>query len=145
MKKEKPQRAQVTGREKYETLTAAGSNLPSSPKSHPLVRGISMTPSTTTWATCTPLGPNSRARLWASARRANLALAKEAQEALPFTDAVAPVKIRDAGCGDDGPVARRRGSRSWEKWKAPFLFFCFSFFLSFLGFVFLLLGLFKRK
>lgn len=78
--------------------TAPGSNFPSSCSlAQSFVRGISITPSIITWETWTPFGPNSRASDWASARRANLPVAKAAKFADPFTLAVAPVKIRVGG------------------------------------------------
>src|ERR1700680_985111 len=48
-----------------------------------LARSPSITPSTTTWATWMPLGPNSRARLCAVMRRAAFAAAKEEKLARP--------------------------------------------------------------
>lgn len=79
-------------------LTASGLSFASScPRSHDLVRGISMTPSMTACDTWTPCGPNSRARDCARARSANLAEAKEAKFADPLRLAVAPVKIRVGG------------------------------------------------
>lgn len=81
-------------------LTASGSNFPPSTPpftSHPFVRGMSITPSTITWATCTPFGPNSRARLWPSARAANLPAAKVLKVDEPRIEAVAPVMSREGG------------------------------------------------
>ena len=51
----------------------------------------SIMPSTTTWATWMPLGPSSRASVWASCRRAALAPAKAEKPAPPRIEAVAPV------------------------------------------------------
>ena len=48
-------------------------------------------PSMMKWATWIPLGPSSRAALWARPRSANLPMAKAAEWAKPFTLAVAPV------------------------------------------------------
>ena len=77
----------------------------------------------TACATCTPRGPNSRARLCARARRANFPVAKEAQFAEPLSAAVAEVNIRVGGWGDweeeegegEGTEARRRGRMAREK------------------------------
>lgn len=84
-----------------------------------LVLGISITPSMMACATCTPLGPNSRARLCPVARRANLPLANEALVARAEIDAVVPVMIRDGGCGDDSTESRRSGSTACAKRKNP--------------------------
>ena len=65
----------------------------------PLLLGMSMTPSTTAWATWTPRGPNSRASDCASARRANIPAANPPNCADPRTDAVAPVAISVGGWG----------------------------------------------
>lgn len=59
--------------------------------------------------TCTPCGPNSRARDCARARSANLAEAKSAQLVEPLMLAVAPVKIRVGGRGDMSLALRRSG------------------------------------
>lgn len=92
-----PIRREFTG-ERGRKHTAPGSNFPSSCSlAQSFVRGISITPSIITWETWTPFGPNSRASDWASARRANLPVAKAAKFAEPFTLAVAPVKIRVGG------------------------------------------------
>ena len=92
-------RRRKKGRKKKRELTAAGSNLASScSKVHALVLGISITPSIITCETWTPLGPNSRARLCANARRANFPDAKAENDAEPFRLAVAPVKMRVGGC-----------------------------------------------
>ena len=99
----------------YASAIASGEILPSSPKSHSLVRGMSITPSMTACATCTPCGPNSLARDWAIARRANFVVAKAAKRAEPLTDAVAPVNIRDGGCGEVLVDDWRRGRMAWEK------------------------------
>lgn len=74
-----------------------------------------LSPSTMTWATWTPCGPNSLARDCESARVANLAGANAANWAEPFREAVAPVKMRVP------PllclvIARRD---SWANMKAP--------------------------
>ena len=57
------------------------------------VCGSSIKPSTTTCATCTPLGPTSRASAWAKPRSANLAEANAEKLAPPLTLAVAPVNM----------------------------------------------------
>ncbi len=82
-----------------------------------------MTPSITACATWTPLGPNSRARDWARARKANLPVAKEEHRAEPLREAVAPVKMRVGGWvrGEVEGGLRRRGRVDWEKRKAPLL------------------------
>lgn len=73
-------------------LTASGLSFASScSKTYPFVRGISITPSTMTCATCTPLGPNSLAKDCERALRPNFALAKAPKRAEPRTLAVAPV------------------------------------------------------
>ncbi|KAL9619963.1 MAG: hypothetical protein Q9160_005432 [Pyrenula sp. 1 TL-2023] len=64
---------------------------------NPTGGGSILTPSTITWLTCTPLGPNSRASDWASAFKANFPDAKDEKFADPLTDAVAPVKISVGG------------------------------------------------
>ena len=64
---------------------------------HSFVRGMSMTPSMTACATCTPRGANSFAMDVDSARSANLAEAKELINAFALTEAVAPVKINVGG------------------------------------------------
>ena len=74
-----------------------------------------MPPSIMACATWTPLGPNSRARLWPNARAANLPAAKEPQRAEPLMDAVAPVISREGGCGELETEERSRGSAFWEK------------------------------
>lgn len=102
-------------------LTASGSIFPPSPKSHSFVLGISMTPSITACAICTPFGPNSLARLCAIALRANFIVAKAAKFAEPFTEAVAPVKMRLGGWGEVLVEARRRGRVAWAKLKEPLL------------------------
>jgi len=70
-----------------------------------------MTPSITACATWTPLGPNSRARDWARARKANLPVAKEEQRAEPLREAVAPVKMRVGGwVGGAGGLGEEEGA-----------------------------------
>ena len=92
---------------------------------HSFACGVSIGPSITACETCTPCGPNSRARLCAIARVAHLPDAKVAKFAEPRTDAVAPVKTSVGGCapGDaaSGTAARSRGRAAWEKRKAPCL------------------------
>lgn len=81
-------------------LTASGFSLESSgPGSRPLSRpqGVSMPPSIMASATWTPLGANSRASDWVSARWANLPAAKEPKRAEPRMEAVAPVTISVGG------------------------------------------------
>ena len=106
-------------------LTASGLIFASSPSSfHSFVLGISITPSIIACATCTPLGPNSLAKLCASALIANFPVAKLEHKALPFTEAVAPVKINVggySGAGEEEPEARRRGRAAREKKYAPVL------------------------
>ncbi len=46
---------------------------------------------------------------------ANLPVAKDAQFAEPLMEAVAPVNIREGGCGELGTEDRRRGRVAWEK------------------------------
>ena len=101
-------------------LTASGSIFPPGPKFQSFVLGISITPSMTACATCTPFGPISRARLCAIARRANFIVAKAAKLAEPFTEAVAPVKI-SVGGWDWSVELRSKGRAAWEKLKAPLL------------------------
>ena len=91
------------------------------PTSQSFVFGISITPSTITCETCTPWGPNSRARDWDRARTAHFPVAKEAHIALPLTEAVAPVKIRVGGCADLGTEDRSSGIASREKRYPPLL------------------------
>jgi hypothetical protein len=81
-----------------------------------------MIPSIIACATCTPLGPNSRAKLCPTARNANLPEANEAQFAPPLRDAVAPVRRREGGWGELATEARRRGIVIWAKLKIPFLY-----------------------
>lgn len=104
-------------------LTATGSILASScSKVQLFVRGISMTPSRMTCATCTPCGPNSRARDCANALSANLPEAKAENVAEPFRLAVAPVNIKVGGCFNVASLALRRSGRVlWAKRKPPFL------------------------
>ncbi len=67
-----------------------------------------------------PWGPNSLAKLWDSALKAHLPVAKDEKFTDPFTEAVAPVKMRVGGCsGEDWRCARRRGRTEEEKLKAP--------------------------
>lgn len=74
-----------------------------------------MPPSMTARATCTPLGPNSRARDWVMARWANLPAAKVLKKAEPRTEAVAPVTRREGGLGEESTAERRRGRAFWAK------------------------------
>lgn len=106
-----------------EVLTALALIFPSGPGiSHSFVFGISITPSIIACPTCTPLGPNSLARLCASALNANFPVAKLEQLALPFTEAVAPVKISVGECSGVGEREERRSGRTArEKRKAPVL------------------------
>lgn len=71
-----------------------------------------MPPSTITCATWTPLGPSSRAMLWASARSPNLGDAKHEKSALPRRLAVAPVKIMVPE-----PRGAMRLAAAWPRWK----------------------------
>lgn len=48
-------------------------------------------------------------------------VAKAAKRAEPFTEAVAPVKIKEGGYSDVLVEARRRGRIACEKLKAPLL------------------------
>lgn len=48
-------------------------------------------------------------------------VAKAANLAEPLTEAVAPVKIREGGFGEDSLAASSRGSVAWEKLKEPLL------------------------
>ena len=48
-------------------------------------------------------------------------VAKAANLADPLTEAVAPVKMRDGGFGEDSLAARSRGSVAWAKLKEPLL------------------------
>ena len=82
---------------------------------------MSMTASMMAWATCTPFGPNSRARDWLSARTANLPAAKVAKLAEPRTEAVAPVMIRDGGYFDSPTEASSNGSVACAKLNSPSL------------------------
>lgn len=104
---------------KRQVLTASASIFASScSNTYPLVRGISITPSIIACATCTPLGPNSFARLCVSALNAVLPVAKEEVKAAPRTEAVAPVKTRVGGClgaGEAATVERSSGSVAREK------------------------------
>lgn len=81
-----------------------------------------MMPSTMACATCTPLGENSRASDCDSARTLNFPAAKAALDGPPFSEAVAPVKIRL------GPVSAPDVicdvwffKTCWAKRKAPVL------------------------
>lgn len=105
----------------YASAMASGSIFASLANPYACVRGMSMTPSMTACATCTPWGPNSRARDCERARRACFMVAKAAKRAEPFTEAVAPVKIREGGCGDVLVAERRRGRVACEKRKDPLL------------------------
>jgi len=63
-------------------------------------RALRTPPSITKWATCMPFGPSSRAALCASPRRANLPMAKAADNGYPFTLALAPIsRIAPRLCG----------------------------------------------
>ena len=110
----------------YASAIASGSILPSGGESfnHSFVLGMSITPSMMAWATCTPLGANSLATLWAKARIAYFAVLKLDMRALDFTEAVAPVKMRVGGYLAEGSSAcwRSRGRVCCEKKKAPLLF-----------------------
>lgn len=103
-------------------LTASGLSFASGCSNfHLFVRGMSITPSTITWETCTPLGPNSLASDCASALRANLPVANAEKVAEPLMLAVAPVKINVGGYSS--PIAfNRRGKTACAKRKPPFLF-----------------------
>lgn len=106
--------------------TASGSILPSSTPPFTtlsLPQGVSIPPSMTASATCTPFGPNSRASDWARARWANFAAAKVLKRAEPRTEAVAPVTRRVGGWGDEETAERRRGIVFWAKMKKPLLFY----------------------
>lgn len=83
------------------------------------VLGISITPSIIACATCTPLGPNSLARLCPVALRANFPLANEDIVADPLKDAVAPVIINEGGWGEVSTDSSRSGSVAWAKRKKP--------------------------
>ena len=108
-------------REGLRILTAWGSSLASSCSSfQAFVRGISMIPSMITWETCTPFGPNSRARDCANARRANFPVAKAEKLADPFRLPVAPVKIKVGGWGSSF-ASRSRGRVPLAKRYPPFL------------------------
>jgi hypothetical protein len=72
-------------------------------------------------ATCTPLGPYSRARDWVRARWANLPAANVPKKAEPRTEAVAPVTRREGGLGEESTASTRRGSVFWAKMKRPLL------------------------
>ena len=104
---------------------ASGLNFESgrpSSTAHSLVFGVSMMPSTITWLTCTPCGPNSLASDCASARSANFGAANDDSRAPLRSDAVAPVKRRVGEClGFAAAAERRRGRVNWEKLKAPML------------------------
>lgn len=84
-------------------------------------RGMSMPPSMMACATWTPRGPNSLASDCVIALAANLPAAKLANFALPLMEAVAPVTIRDGGCGDESTDSRSKGSVLWAKRKRPWL------------------------
>jgi hypothetical protein len=74
-----------------------------------LVLGISITPSMIAWATWIPLGPNSLARDCPVALTANFPLANEDMVADPLKDAVAPVIIKEGGCGELSTDSKRSG------------------------------------
>lgn len=84
-------------------------------------RGMSMPPSMMACATWTPRGWNSLASDCVMALAANLPAAKLENFALPLIEAVAPVTIRDGGCGDESTDSRSKGSVFWAKWKRPWL------------------------
>jgi hypothetical protein len=50
---------------------------------------------------------------------ANLPAAKFAKFALPLMLAVAPVTIKDGGCGDESTDSSSKGRVFWAKWKRP--------------------------
>lgn len=104
-------------------LTASGLIFPSGCSTcQSLVRGISMIPSMILWATWTPCGPNSLAKLWLKARAAHFPAAKEPNCADPFMDAVAPVKISVGGWLSPEAVplyANSRGSTWWANRNVP--------------------------
>lgn len=107
-----------TIRSNDEVLTASALIFPSG--SPPLtgqscVLGISITPSIIACATWTPLGPNSLARLCPVALSANFPLANEAEVADPRREAVAPVRIKEGGWGEDSTESRRSGSVACAK------------------------------
>jgi hypothetical protein len=85
-----------------------------------LVLSMSMTPSIIAWATCTPLGPNSRVSDWAKALIANLPVANEEHSAEPLIPAVADVKISVGGYSPEVALSRS-GRQAWAKWNAPLL------------------------
>lgn len=82
-------------------------------------RGMSMPPSMMACATWTPRGPYSRASDCVIALAANLPAAKFAKFALPLMLAVAPVTIKDGGCGDESTDSSSKGRVFWAKWKRP--------------------------
>lgn len=84
-------------------------------------RGMSIPPSMMACATWTPRGPNSLASDCVMALAANLPAAKLVNFALPLIEAVAPVTIRDGGCGDESTDSRSKGRVFWAKWKRPWL------------------------
>jgi hypothetical protein len=91
-----------------------------SPASRP---GISITPSITACATCTPFGANSFAIESDRARKANFEEANVAMSGLALTEAVAPVKISVGGylASESSACFSRRGKACCENRKAPFL------------------------
>jgi hypothetical protein len=95
---------------------AAGASRPSAGRDATIcgkfsrIQGMSIGPSTTTWATCTPTGPSSRAIDCASARSANFAPANAAKPGPPRRLAVAPVnriELRHATAIEAQPAAFR--------------------------------------
>jgi hypothetical protein len=81
-----------------------------------------MRPSITACATCTPCGPNSRARDWLRARSANFPAEKAENWAEAFKDAVAPDTINDGGCCELGVAWRSNGRVFCAKTKNESLF-----------------------
>jgi len=83
---------------------------------HSFVLGISITPSMMAWTTCTPFGPNSRAKDCDRALMANLPVAKLENNAPPLRAAVAEVKINVGGLlGEAFSVSSRSGRTALEK------------------------------
>ena len=85
--------------------------------------GGSIMPSTMTCATCTACGPNSFARLWVNARRANIAGAMVENGAPPRMAIVAPVKMSTPfeAVSVSGLFLRNNGMRCWAKLNADTL------------------------
>lgn len=97
------------------TLSSSTAFLASSP-SMARIRGPSMPLSMTARATCTPFGPNSRARDCPRARWANIPAAKVPNLAEPRREAVAPVMRRVGGfTGEAEMEVWRRGRACWAK------------------------------